>query len=301
MNSAPSSSSNPLLGILLGCGAFFMFAVMQAAAKWIGDVHDVFEISFYRSIISLIPFMMWMAYRRPGLSLLKTKLPKLMAGRVLIGIFGLTITFQAVMLLPIADATLVFMTAVLITPIFAHFFLNEHSGPHRWGAIFMGLIGVILILEPSGKGQVIGYGVAFAAALTHASTHIILRKMKDENPMTILFYFFAGGGTVMLPFVLHDFTMPNSEAWLYLIIVGLSGGLAQLCLTNAFKYAQASLIAPFSYTGLMWAALFDIVVWGNMPGVNIAIGAVVIIAAQGYIIHREKLKTRQVNPEITRL
>ena len=121
--------------------------------------------------------MMWVAYARPGLALLKTKVPGLMGARIVIGIFGLAITFQAVILLPIADATLMFMTAVLVTPVFAHFFLNEHSGPHRWAAIFVGLIGVILILEPTGKGQIIGYGVAFAAALTHACTHVILRKM----------------------------------------------------------------------------------------------------------------------------
>lgn len=288
MNKPSSHKDNPFIGISFAVTAFGLFALMNAAAKLVYGDHTIWEIAFYRSLICLIPTAIWIALSKNKRLYLTTNRPITLFFRVVVGIFGLALTFFAVSKLPMANATLVFMSAVLITPAFAHIFLGEKSGLHRWLAIIMGLIGVILILEPSGEGEVYGYILAFGAAITHASAQIFLRALKKENSYMITFYFFLGGTIIMAPFVIMEFNPITWDTAPYLLAVGITGGLAQICLTKGMSLAPAPLIAPFNYSGLLFASLLDIIIWGLIPGFNILYGALIIIAAQSYIIYREK-------------
>lgn len=295
-----AKTENPMLGILLACIAFFLFSVMGAAAKWVSSEHSVFEIAFYRNAVTLGPFLLWIWWSKQGFQFFKVKKPWLMALRVLIGTTGLVITFKAVSLLPMAMATLIFLTASLWTPILAHIFLKEHTGWRRWSAIIIGMIGVFMILQPDGQVQTMGFILAALAALAHGSIHVVLRGLKDENPVTTTFYFIAGGAVLLLPFVAGHIHLPTTENALWLVFVGVAGGLAQLALSAALTHAQASLVSIFNYTGLIWASLLDIIIWQIVPGLNIFMGAAVIIAVKAYIIHRERQKSGKVDPNNTR-
>ena len=279
-------------GILFGCAAMFMFAVMQAFAKTLSTTHNVIEIAFYRNLIALLPLIIWVMVRKKY-HLLKTDKPVALLFRALIGSVGLIITFWAVQHLPLADATVIFLTSALMIPAFSFFFLKEYIGIHRWSAIIIGLLGVIVMVGPSGHVPAIGIAIAFAAAITHAAAQIFLRHLRTESTFTVTFYFIVSGvivAGIFMPFVAK---MPQvSELFLFLC-VGITGGVGQYCLASALKLAPASVIAPINYTGLLWATLLDIIFWSYLPGWPVFMGGAIIIAAQAYIMHRERLSLRR--------
>ncbi len=274
-------------GILYACTAFFMFTAMSALNKLLVGQHNAVEVAFYRNFLCLIPSTLYILLtRRP--ELLKTTMPVAMTARVLIGTLGLVFTLAAVQYLPISNATVLFFTSTLLIPVMAHFFLKEHIGLHRWIAVGIGMTGVIIVAQPSAQMTLIGVALALGAAFVHATIQVLIRAMKTENPFTITYYFFLGGFIlpgIAMPFIAH---IPSWDAIPILLGVGLTGGLGQYFLTRGFQMAPASLLGPFNYTGLLWATLFDVVIWGYIPGWSIYAGGFIILSAQLYIIHRER-------------
>lgn len=283
-------------GILYACAAFFLFTVMQVMAKLLTGEHHVVEIAFYRNFIALIPFAAYIFWSK-RFDVFATDMPFSLASRVIVGTIGLMVTFGAVQHLPLSNATVIFFAATLLVPIGSHFFLKEYVGIHRWTAIIIGMVGVIIVAQPTAELTMIGVCLALAAACTHAFTHIVIRHMKRESTLTITFYFIFGGAVIpglMMPWFA---TLPSLESCLILLAVGMSGGIAQFFLTRSFQLAPASLLAPFGYTGLLWSTGFDILIWQYIPGWPVFLGGAIIISANLYIIYREKKKKKTIVPE----
>lgn len=279
--------------------AHFMFAIMGTCAKYMSETHHVAEIAFYRNLLVLIPFLIFMIIPK-NRHLLKTYKPKLIAIRAVIGGISLIITFAALSHLPMSYATVLFFASSILTPALAFFFLKEKVGIHRWGAVLIGMCGVIVIAQPSGTISIIGLCLAIAAAILHSTMYTILRSLKSESPMTITFYFIIAGTIIpglFMPWVAKSILI--EELWIFLLI-GLSGGIAQIFLSNAYKYAPASLVTPFSYTALLWTVLIDLYIWQyTLEFLPLFIGASLIISAQFYIIYREYMnKTSNKNEKI---
>lgn len=279
----------PIKGIAFAGLAFFLLAIMNMLAKILhADYgHHVIEIAFYRNLVSVVPFLAYILLSRQH-HLFVTKTPKALAARSVLGTISLVTTFAAFTMLPMAETTVLLFTTTLITPALAYFFLKEHVGIHRWSAIGVGFIGVILMVGLQGfSGAWIGIILALAAATMHAFLGLLLRFMKQESPVTVTFYFVLTGMIltgVCMPFLA---TRPEALALLFLCVTGIAGGLAQLCLSLAFKNAQAAVVAPMNYTGLIWATGFDIVLFSIIPGWPVFTGAAIIIGANCYIIYRE--------------
>jgi drug/metabolite transporter (DMT)-like permease len=216
-------------------------------------------------------------------------------------LLSLIVTFGAQSLLPLSNATVLLYMSTLLTPAFAYIFLKERVGAHRWAAIIVGMSGVLVIAAPSSQISAIGLLLALFAATLHASMYTMLRHLKAESAITVTFYFVLAG--MILPGLCMPWFAKGiawEEAWLFLL-VGASGGFAQLCLTNAYKYAPAAVITPFAYTSLLWSTLMDSMIWNNPPGGSIFTGASIIIAAQLYILYREHVnrqKTSHLKSEI---
>ena len=288
----PQHKDQIFKGIGFGLAAFFLFAAMSAAAKLLTDTHSVFEIAFYRSLIAAVPFAGFILLSK-RYDLLVVKKRGALAFRIVIGIVGLVFTFSAMKHLPIADATLIFLTATLITPMMALIILKEKMGRRRWLAIIFGLCGVALLVGPTGQGAMIGIIFGFAAAFCHSSTQVVLRILKQENSLTITFYFLIGGSLLMapfMPFVASPFENAQ-ELWL-MATVGATGAIAQICLSLAFKYAPANSISPFNFSGILWATLFDILIWSYIPGWPVFLGAAMMLMAKLYILNRERIHAR---------
>ncbi len=279
-------------GIAFGIGAYFLFTAMQAMAKILSETHSVMEIAFYRNLIGLLPMMVFMRIKGHKIFEMPQN-PWFVFLRVFLGSTGVIVTFAAVKYLPMADATVIFFTGILMTPALAYFFLKEHIGPHRWAAIILGLIGVVIMLHPSGEGQMLGFILAFIAAFMQGSTAVILRHLRSEKAISVTFYFLLCGMIVpgiFMPFVA---TMPDAASWGLFILVGIAGALGQYMITRAFSSAPASVIAPFGYSGLIWASGFDILFWGYVPGASIYAGGAIIVLSNLYIGHRERVNERK--------
>jgi len=289
-----------LKGILFGVLAFFLFAAMNAAGKILGSTHHALEISFWRCAVAIIPFLLYMTARRE-FSLLKVKKPWTLFARVIVGNLSLVATFAAVKFLPLSTATILFMTAALITPAIAFFVLKETIGIKRWSAILVGFIGVIIVANPSALDTntqyMIGVTLALLGAVGYSIIHILLRQMKEEKSFTVTLYFLLSG-TVMFGIAMPFISAPieTSTQIIALLVVGGCGALAQLFLTLAFKYAPASSIAPFNMTGLLFASIFDAFIWHYIPGIPVFTGAFIIISATLYIIHRERITKAENKP-----
>ncbi len=288
---APQHDNIPR-GIAHACAAFFLFALMGACSKGLSSYYSIFEVTFYRNIVALIPMTLYVLYIK-RLDLFVPLNVSLLGGRVLAGVIGLLLTFSAWKALPMTDATLIFMTANLIVPVLAFFFLKEQIGPYRWGAVVVGFCGVFLVAGPSGQGNAFGVMIAFCAALSHAVIQILLRFLKKENAFTVTYYFIAGGVVAMLPLLPFVAHMPRFVDVPLILGVGISGGLGQYCISNAFKQAPASVISPFNYTGLVWATGLDILIWSKVPDWHVALGGVIIVGAGLFVYARERMKARQ--------
>jgi drug/metabolite transporter (DMT)-like permease len=284
----PPQIDRTVFGMVCAIGAFFMFSVMNVFAKLLSEHHHVIEVGFYRNLIALLPMlvMIYAMGRRDILSIKSS--PYKVIARSVIGTVSLVATFGAFSLLPMADATAFLFTSSLLVPALGFFILKENVGRYRWGAILIGFMGVLYMLQPTGDVNMMGAAVALSAASMHAGLQIILRSLgKTESPETVTFYFvFIGTFVSLIPMPLV-FTMPTWNEAPLIIGLGLTGVAAQFLLSNAYKYAQAAIVTVFNYSGIIWATLFGWAIWNEWPTSTILTGAVVVIASNVFIVYRE--------------
>lgn len=280
-------------------GAFFMFALMQVFAKLLSETHHVIEIAFYRNLVGTIPFLFMIFIMNKREILTINSRPKTILVRSILGTISLVITFGAFAYLPMADATAFLFTASLIIPILSIFFLGEKVGPYRWGAILIGFIGVLIMLQPTGVFNATGVTLALSAASMHAVLQIILRKLgKSEKPETVTFYFLMIGtitAALGLPFVAVP---PTWEEIPLMFGVGLTGMTAQFLLSHAYKNAEATIVTVFNYSGIIWATLFGWMIWNDWPAITIWIGGGIVIASNVFILWRESRKGKVTDARI---
>lgn len=293
------------LGAIVAALAFLCFALMNAGVKALDGYVSPVEVGVARVWIGIIPFFLIMAARRSW-SMLRCGKPFGLFFRVMAGIFGIICIFTAFQRLPMADATTILMAANLLTPVLAFLFLSERLGPRRWLAILVGFGGVALITGPTFRLDPTGLLYALGAALMIAIAQTALRYMRKENPMTLTFYFTLGGMVLLTPilwiiedsFIISSMTQVNHfddniKLWLLLAGIGLVGTLGQTLLALSLKLAPTYIVSPLNYTGLIWAVLFDIWIWHFIPGWPVLAGAGIIIGANLYIMHRERVHKRK--------
>jgi len=297
----PEHQDHPLFGMVCAIAAYFMFAVMNVFAKLLSEHHHVVEIGFYRNLIATIPFlvMIYIMGRRDILKINSS--PKAVVIRSVVGTVSLITTFAAYSMMPLADATAFLFASSLIVPAFGFFFLKEYVGPYRWGAIVVGFIGVLIMLNPGGSSTVslLGVALAMSAALMHATLQTILRALgKTESPETVTFYFvFVGTFISLIPMPLF-FKMPALSEIPYILALGITGVIAQLLLSRAYKNAPASVVTVFNYSGIIWATLFGWMIWNDWPAQHILVGGSIIIASNIFIIYREQKLARIARAEV---
>lgn len=284
----PIDMDAPMIGVLCALGACIMFALMNMFAKILSDNHHVVEIAFYRNIIALAIFAV-IIWRRGGMKTAKLVNKNGTILRALIGVVSLTVTFSAYTYMPMADVTALLFTASLIVPVLSIIFLGEHVGKHRWSAIILGFIGVLIMLQPTGNTTLIGISLALAAATIHAIMAVLLRHIgRTDGPITVTFYFLlygAGLTALALPFF---FVMPHMNELPHILGIGVSGALAQLCLATAFKHIEASAVSVFNYSSIIWATILGYFVWGDIPPYTIISGGAIVIGCNIYIVLRER-------------
>ena len=280
MSPAPD---RPLVGILLRVAGATSFAVMSVALK-LASEHGVTapEMIFYRNFFAL-PIVLGWALAGPGIGALRTSRPLAHLTRSGIGLVSMLFTFEALVLLPLAEATTITFSAPIFATLLSALMLRESIGRYRWAAVLVGFIGIVVIARPgetSGVVPLVGITVALAAALGQALVAITLRQIgKTEQIAAIVFWFTvitSLAGAAMLPFFgkAHDNT-----AWLLLLLGGATGGAAQILMTASLRHAAVSAVVPFDYMQMLWAILFGWLVWSMAPSHSTIAGALLVACA----------------------
>ncbi len=285
---APAHRDRIALGMAAAVASFFMLNTMNVFAKLLSPTHSVIEVAFYRNAIAALPFAVWIFLlgRRDLLKI--NSRPDAIIVRSVVGTISLVATFKAFNYLPMADAQALFFMSSLFLPVMGWLFLKERVGAHRWSAVLIGFLGMLVIVRPTGAVNMTGVTFALSAALMHASLGTILRVLgRTERPETVTFYFLVIGTAmtgVAMPFVA---TIPQLNEIPLFIGAGISGAFAQIFLSVAFKYTPVALVTIFNYTGIVWATGYGWFIWGDWPGPPVWIGASIIVGSSLFIVWRE--------------
>jgi drug/metabolite transporter (DMT)-like permease len=248
------------LGITLIVAAFACVAVMSAFGKAASGVSTA-TISFFQSFISLVLFLPWTL--RHGLADLKTTQLPLHIARALSGLLSQVLYFWAVKEMSLIDAVLLVNAAPLFIPLVALLWNRTPITPAVGISLLVGFIGVVLIIKPGADLLTNPSAlIALSAALFSAIALVSVNKLSGQNqPDTILFYYFFIASLATLPFAIAQWTAPATQEWCYLIGVGIFMAAAQLLIILAYQHATASQIAPFNYSVVVFSGLIGWLVW----------------------------------------
>ena len=271
--------------------AVFCVTIMSVQAKLIGIEFNAVQITFARAIVVLI-LLMPLIYKLGGLDFLKTKKPFLHFFRGLAGLIGNVMFFLAYQRLPVADVTVISQAVPIFSCILAIIFLGETIGWRRWTAITIGFLGVIIAINPSVNIAVASL-YALGGTLMWSSTIIFLRLLgSTEHPVKTVFYFMLVSVLITSIFQPFLWKEPSFKVILLFIGIGVAAFLTQLLMTYALQKAPASIVSPFNYTGIVWAIIFDYIIWNAHPMFATIFGGIIITISGIYIFKREaKIKS----------
>jgi drug/metabolite transporter (DMT)-like permease len=287
---------HPAVGIALRLSATLLFTVMSLFVRLASAQAPVGQIVFHRSLWALLPILAYLAWRRQLPHGFHTRHPIGHIRRSLFGCAAMFFSFLSLAYLPLALATaLSFLAPLLAVPV-GILVLRERPGWLVGGAAIGGFAGVLLMLAPAftgpalDQGTLIGVGAGLATAATTLGARVEVKRLTaTELPGTIAFYFAlvcAAGGLATLPFGWADV---GGSGLVWLVGAGIAGGLAHICMTEAVARAPISLLAPFEYTALLWAVLFDLVIFGLIPGLPSLAGGVLVVAAAVVVAFADRL------------
>lgn len=283
----------PIKGIGLMVFAVFLIITMNMFGKMASALHNPVEIVFWRNLVALVIVLTIIIGAR-NFSLLRTTRLKDQLVRGISGTIGLGMVFWAYSLMPMADVVAIMFTSGLMTTGLSAIWLREKVGIYRWTAVAFGFIGALITAAPSGQDwDMLGVFVALGAAFIGGSVvSTMLRSLgKTEPALTTVFYFLVIGLAMSFPYVAYAGKMPDVQTFWPLVGCGVAGGLSLILKTQAFRYAEASLLSPIQYTSIIWATLLGWLVWNDLPALNVIIGAAIIIISNVFIVWREQRRS----------
>lgn len=271
---------------------------MAASVKALGAAIPAGQVVFFRGLISMLVIAL-VAWRTQGLSLLKTRNWRAHAARSLAGSISMFCWFISLTMIPLAQMMSISFTIPLFLTVLAIVMLGERIRWYRWSALAIGFAGVLIIVAPEvlgSRGSIGGVGIALLAAVLASFALMFLRRMSAHEPaLTITFYFFLTSSVLALAtLVFIPWPMPTKGQWALLGMTGSFGVLGQLSMTFSYRYAEASLIAPLDYVGMLFAIGIGFYVFGEVPKVTTWIGAPLVILSGGIILWREYAALRQI-------
>ena len=274
------------LGFLYMFMSVCAFSLMDIIVKWsvdypIGQVlffRGFFGILFYFFIIPKERFHNFYYTKRAGLHFL----------RCMSGLIALVAIFIALRKLPLATVVSISFAAPIFTTILSIFLLSEKVGIYRWLAVIIGFIGILIITEPGISQLNIYYvfPVIFCLGLSYVA--ITLRQLSTTEPVWLISFYFSLSIT-LLSFlsIPQGWVMPSLKDFIFLSLVGIFGGVANLWLGQSYKYSEVSLVTPLKYLALLFAIVFGYFIWGEVPTYKTLFGASLVIVSTLIIFRRE--------------
>ena len=270
--------------------AIFLISVVDTVCKvFTKDLHSIQLVWGYFVGINLTLWVFFLFKGEKFSNLRRTERPLLQIIRPAFLVCSISSLFIGLTYLPIAEATVIGFVAPLFITALSVPILKESVDIHRWSAVAIGLVGVIIIIRPGGDLWHLASVMPLLGALFFALFQIITRLLAaTERTHTTLFYTGLGGlawSSLIVPFV---WVTPSITHIFVFLSTGAMGAVAHLCMISAFDRAEASLLAPYNYTKLIWVSVLGYLIFNDVPSLDMWIGAIIIVSAGFYVLYREK-------------
>ncbi|MER8428760.1 DMT family transporter [Mesorhizobium caraganae] len=285
-----------LAGILLMLAGDFMFALNDAMGKWLVASFSVGQVVFIRSIGAFIVLGPMIANQRTA-KLFQMERPVLQSLRVVATTVDTALFYAAVVYLPLADVMSFYMAGPIYVAALSHFLLGEKVGWRRWAAILVGFCGVLIILKPSSAAFSLSSMFALVGSIAFAFAIILSRRLRGTSDTTLVTWQTIGTLLVGAVMTIGAWRTPSALDFGAMLLLGIVSCSAHLMITRALKLAPASTLAPLHYSLLLWAVIFGLAFFGDVPGPRILIGSAIVVLAGLFIFHRQKVVETVVPPE----
>ena len=282
------------LGFLYMFLSVCAFSVMDLIVKW-SDNYPLGQVIFFRGFFGLVLYYFVIPKERLK-DFYLTKRPMLHFSRCFFGLMALLSIFTALRNLPLATVVSISFAAPIFTTIFSIFFLSEKVGYFRWLAVFVGFVGIIIISEPglSSLNFYYIFPVIFVLGMSYVA--ISIRQLSSTEPVWLISLYFSAAITLAGLFTIpYGWLMPNLIDLILLSLIGIFGGVANLWLSQSYKFSEVSLVTPLKYLALVFAIIFGYFIWDEIPTIKTLVGATLVITSSVIIFRREILLKKQIS------
>ena len=282
------------LGFLYMFLSVCAFSVMDLIVKW-SDNYPLGQVIFFRGFFGLVLYYFVIPKERLK-DFYFTKRPMLHFSRCFFGLMALLSIFTALRNLPLATVVSISFAAPIFTTIFSIFFLSEKVGYFRWLAVFVGFVGIIIISEPGLSSLNVYYIFPVIFVLGMSYVAISIRQLSSTEPVWLISLYFSAAITLAGLFTIpYGWLMPNLIDLILLSLIGIFGGVANLWLSQSYKFSEVSLVTPLKYLALVFAIIFGYFIWNEIPTIKTLIGASLVILSSIIIFRREILLKKQIS------
>ena len=270
------------------------FSIMDLIVKW-SHTYPLGEVLFFRGFFGVL-FYFFIIPKQRVKNFYYTKRAGLHFLRCVFGLIALIAIFIALRNLPLATVVSISFAAPIFTTIFSIFFLSEKVGFYRWLAVFVGFFGIIIITEPGFSSLNIYYiyPIIFCLGLSYVA--IAIRQLSTTEPVWLISLNFSAAITIVSLFTIpFGWIMPNVQDLFLLSLIGVFGGVANLWLSQSYKFSEVSLVTPLKYLALVFAIIFGYFIWDEVPTIKTLSGALLVIISSIIIFRREIILKKQVS------
>jgi len=281
------------LGFLYMFMCICAFSIMDLLVKW-SDNYPLGQVLFFRGFFGMV-FYFFLIPKNRFSDFYSTKRAGLHFLRCLSGLIALIAIFIALRRLPLATVVSISFAAPIFTTIFSIFLLKEKVGIYRWLAVFIGFIGIIIITEPGLSSLNIYYifPIIFCLGLSYVA--IAIRQLSKTEPVWLISLYFSTTITFASLFTIpFGWVVPSFKDLILLSMIGIFGGVANLWLSQSYKFAEVSLVTPLRYLGLVFAIIFGYLIWSEIPTSKTLIGALLVVVSTLIIFRREIYKKKKI-------
>ena len=267
------------------------FSIMDLIVKW-SEHYPLGQVLFFRGFFGVLFYFLIIPKERLH-NFYYTKRAGLHFLRSFSGLIALVAIFIALRSLPLATVVSISFAAPIFTTIFSIFLLNERVGVYRWLAVIVGFIGILIITEPGISSLNIFYifPIIFCIGLSYVA--ITIRKLSTTEPVWLISLYFSISITLLSLFSLPlGWIMPSIKDFMILAMIGIFGGVANLWLSQSYKYSEVSLVTPLKYLALVFAIIFGYLIWDEIPTIKSLFGAALVIISTLIIFRREIYKKK---------
>ncbi|WP_309663705.1 DMT family transporter [Tabrizicola sp.] len=300
-----------LTGILFAAGGTIIFSVNDVAIKFLSGGYALHQVMLIRAFVAMAFILCFIGFSGTGFRQLVTARPRTHLLRVAIVMVSNVTFFIGLAAMPLADAVAVAFVSPIAVTVLSVVFLHETVGPRRWMAVILGMVGVIIMLRP-GAGVIQPAAVlVLISAILYAAGNLLARQMgATESAMTLGFYvqagfilvsaamgLWAGDGHLatddqLWAFLFRPWIWPPMADWPIFLATGLAVGIGGMMVTQAYRTAEAGLVAPFEYVGMPAAIIWGALVFGTFPDLTAWVGIALICGSGLYTLWRETARRK---------